>query len=82
MRIAFNIPAVCTMIIQENFSAHLLFNVHHIDPVQTNSNIDSFALSPLEDPLPWFVNLTQEESAPFWCRLKCKHDVICVMSLV
>ena len=70
MRNAFHVSAVCTLfyrtVHKENFSAHLLFDVHHIDPLKANSNIDSFELSPLEDPLRWFVNLTKEETTPDW----------------
>lgn len=44
--------------------SHLFFGVHHINSLQADPNVDSFAFSPLENPLRWFVNLPKEESTP------------------
>lgn len=43
---------------------HFLFDVHHVNSLQADPDIDSFAFGPLENPLRWFVNLAKEESAP------------------
>lgn len=56
---------------QRQSSAHLLFDIHHINSFEADPDIDSFAFSPLENPLCWFVNLTNEESAPV-CVVKGK----------
>lgn len=55
--------------------AHLLFYIHHINSLQADPNVDSFAFGPLENPLHWFVNLSTEESAPV-CVVNSEYNLV------